>query len=256
MSFLGTAAAITAEASKYADKAYDIFTSERAFNNQASNNAWNSKYAILSSLWNRQNQEKDIATLFAREDSAWQRAVADIQKAGLSTTMLSGGAGSGIVSGHGASSAPSLGSGKFQSGATVGSVMDMYGQYLGFKQTQEQTKLIKDQQNYYKSLRDKVDNDKHNDNIRTVDTSAKTKAEIESMNASTQGRLITNQSDAIGLKQEQEFYDMGLNPKTGKLDNPNRNWFFSKHVPFFGFFERALSDLYYKRSIQKSRGKK
>lgn len=228
---ISAVANIIDQATKYADKAYDIINTERAFNNQASNNAWNQRYALISSLWNRQNQEKDMATLFAREDSAWQRAVADIQKAGLSTTMLSGGAGSGMVSGHGSSSAPSLSSGKFQSGATVGAVMDMYGQYLDFKQKQEQTKLIKDQQSYYRSLKDKVDNDKNNDNVRTADSSAKTKAEIASMNANTEGRLITNNQDALKLADAQFNVSEGRS-SDGSLSTAVRE--LKSGIPIFG----------------------
>lgn len=202
MSVLGTVGSIVDIGTNLLDKGYDIYNAERGYSSQSANNAWNQRYSLITSLWNRQNQLQDQQTLFNREDTSWQRAVADIQKAGLSTTMLSGGAGSGMVSGHGASSAPSLGSGKFQSGATVGSVMDLYGQYLEFKQKQEQTKLIKDQQSYYQALKDKVNNDKNNDNIKIADQSAKTKAEIESMNANTAGRLITNQSEAIDLQNK------------------------------------------------------
>ena len=236
------------------DKGYDIFSGERAYSKQSANNAWNQKYALISSLWNRQNQEKDMATLFAREDNAWQRAVADIQKAGLSTTMLSGGAGSGMVSGHGASSAPSLGSGKFTSGATVGSVLDMYGQYLDFKQKQEQTELIKDQQKYYQALKNKTVNDQNNDSIRTLDNSAKIKAEVASMNANTQGRLITNQSDALRLDEASMNYAEGLTTD-GRLGNEYSDNDFYK-IPVIGWFAKSVKNYYYKKQRMAQRNER
>ena len=95
---LGQGAAALGSLSGLAGEIFNGLTGYGNYLNQKEANAFNKKSWLYSMWLNDQYRQQDIARSDRilkenreREDNAWQRAVSDIQKAGLSTTMLSGG---------------------------------------------------------------------------------------------------------------------------------------------------------------------
>lgn len=193
MSVLGTAAVI----GEFAKAGYELYQNDRTFNSQSDMADWNKKYSLAMAWQQQQNRAADIARSDrilaenrAREDSAWQRAVADIQKAGLSTTMLSGGASSGATAtnvGSGASSGGNVHSGVSAgriSGVDFGAILDMERKNEEIKNLKETNEMIKAQKQYYNSMAKNTD-------------------------AKTEGQLITNDQDALKLNEQKFFTDEG-----------------------------------------------
>lgn len=194
MSVLAAASAIAG----IAKTGYDIWQNEREYNSQSDATEWNKKYQAFMAWQQQQNRADDIrrsdrilAENRAREDSAWQRAVADIQKAGLSTTMLSGGASSGATAtnvGSGASNGGGVHSGVRAgkiSGVDFGALVEMKKQEQEIENAKETNELIKAQKNYYNSLKVKTDADAKNTDVRT------------------EGQVITNNQEALRLADGQ-----------------------------------------------------
>lgn len=154
-SMIGQGASALGSMSGLFGEVFNGLTGYGNYLNQKNANAFNQKSWLYSMWLNDQYRNQDIARSErilaenrAREDNAWQRAVADIQKAGLSTTMLSGGAPVGATTTNvGAQSASPihLTGAEFKSGANFGAILDMYNQFLQSEETKERTRLLKAQ---------------------------------------------------------------------------------------------------------------
>ena len=167
---MGVIAEIVDGASQLFKNGYEIYSNERAYDSQSDLTDWNKKYQLAMAWQQQKNRSDDIrrsdrilAENRAREDSAWQRAVADIQKAGLSTTMLSGGASSGATAtnvGSGASAGGNVHSG-VQAGrisdVDFGALLDMKKQEQEIDNLKETNEMIKAQKKYYNSMSKNTD---------------------------------------------------------------------------------------------------
>lgn len=205
---------------------YEIYQNERAYNSQSDLADWNKKYQLAMAWQQQQNRAQDIARSDrilaenrAREDSAWQRAVKDIQKAGLSTTMLSGGASSGATAtnvGSGASSGGNVHSGVSAgriSGVDFGALLDMKKQEQEVENAKETNELIKAQKNYYNSLKIKTDADAKNVDVRT------------------EGQVITNNQEALRLSDGEYNVSQGRT-YDGKVSTSSTD--LKSGIPLFG----------------------
>ena len=223
MSVLGTAAVVA----DLAKSGYELYQNDRAFNAQSDMADWNKKYSLAMAWQQQQNRAADIARSDrilaenrAREDSAWQRAVADIQKAGLSTTMLAGGASSGATAtnvGSGASGGGNVHSGVSSgrvSGVDFGALLDMKRKEEEVNNLKDTNELIKAQKNYYNSLKKKTDADAKNTDVRTA------------------GQLISNNQDALYLADSQYYASNGRDARTGQINNGVEK--LKSGIPLFG----------------------
>lgn len=149
---------------------------------------------------NNKYQKELQKQIFEREDNAWQRAIADIKSAGLSPTVLTGGAGTGGIVG---TSAPQF------SGSGIGAVLDGIQAVQQMEQTKATTKQIKEstrtQQKEQEKLDkeiDKIDNDMKLQNERQPE-------ELSKIRADTAGKVLSNDMDAMKVSQAQELVNDG-----------------------------------------------
>lgn len=205
------------------ESAYNVWTNERNYSNQVAQTKWDKNYLLASAILSQQNRNDDIGRQeryrmedMARQDNAWQRAVADIQKSGLSTTMLSSGAGSGTsFSNVGSFNALSSNVKPAQKGKIqlpTGMLLDGLKGVQELENMKNSNDMIKAQTRYYNSMKDKLDVESENDTKRT-------NAEVGNINARTQGQIQTNSMNALELGDREYYAEQGYD-QDGKVTNP------------------------------------
>lgn len=208
---------------KKLDTAYSMWTNERNFQAQQAQSKWDKNYLLAAALLSQQNRIEDIRRQemyrnedMARQDNAWQRAVSDIQKSGLSTTMLSGGSASGTsFSNVGSFNALSSNVKPAQRGRVklpTGMLLDGLKGVQELENMKNSNDMIKAQTRYYNSMKDKLDVESENDTKRT-------NAEVGNINARTQGQIQTNSMNALELGDREYYAEQGYD-QDGKVTNP------------------------------------